>query len=183
MANKRGDEWQTPDWLFQALHKEFNFLLDAASTLENAKLSNFIGDGKERNGLTVAWSLFMELDKQYYGNGAVWCNPPYSNIQPWCEKANRETENGVTSVLLVPASTSTMWFYYCLKNAAEIRFITGAEKQGGRIPFIDPETGKAASGNLGGSMIVVFRPQGFFKRKQAKIKFITREELFKWQKN
>ena len=31
------DEWATPQWLFDALNKEFGFTLDVCSTHENAK--------------------------------------------------------------------------------------------------------------------------------------------------
>ena len=109
-------EWATPDDLYEAINKEFNFTLDAAATAENTKAPFFYD--KESNGLLSSWQGYT-----------VWLNPPYGSktakMVDWVIKAYNESLLGVTSVLLLPARTNTNWFHeYCFKYA-EVRFIRG----------------------------------------------------------
>lgn len=46
-------EWETPQWLFDELNKEFSFNLDVASTNENAKCE--IHFTQEDDGLQKNW--------------------------------------------------------------------------------------------------------------------------------
>jgi hypothetical protein len=41
----RGREWATPPEIFEPLHAEFGFTLDACATADNAKLPRFYGHG------------------------------------------------------------------------------------------------------------------------------------------
>lgn len=80
------------------------------------------------------------------GGRRVFCNPPYSSIARWVEKAYRETRTDNTIVvLLIPSRTDTKYFHNFIYNRAEIRFIKGRIKfnSKGNAPFP--------------SMIVVFR--------------------------
>lgn len=77
------------------------------------------------------------------GGRRVFCNPPYSNIRPFLERA-KEAD---VAVFLVPARTDTRWFHeIILPHAREIRFIKG------RLKF-----GTATTGAPFPSMVVVFR--------------------------
>ena len=81
------------------------------------------------------------------GGYRVFCNPPYSQISKWVEKAFYEskTDNTVI-VLLIPSRTDTRYFHDYIYNRAEIRFIKGRLKFGESInsaPFP--------------SMVVIFR--------------------------
>ena len=90
--------WPTPDSLFEKLDREFRFTLDVCALPENAKCSRFFTP--DDDGLLQPWQ------------GVVWCNPPYGNrINDWCEKAFRESHNGATVVILLPARTDTRWFH------------------------------------------------------------------------
>jgi phage N-6-adenine-methyltransferase len=91
-AETTGDSWQTPDDLFRAYDWEFGFTLDAAARSHNTKLPNFPPDG-----LVASW-----------GGERVWCNPPYSDIRPWMEKASRREAD--VAALLVPVRTGTDWW-------------------------------------------------------------------------
>ena len=75
-------EWETPQWLFDELDKEFHFTLDAAASKTNAKCSRFFN--KKDDALTQKWE------------GVVWCNPPYGkNVTgKWTEKALEENRGG-----------------------------------------------------------------------------------------
>lgn len=119
-------EWETPQQLFDELNAEFRFTLDACATPENAKCPVYYT--REQDGL-----------KQKWGVGTVWCNPPYGKgIIQWVKKACAETQNGVTTVMLLPARTDTQWFHDYVLPSAEMRFIRGRLKFGGgkyRAPF------------------------------------------------
>ena len=58
------DEWQTPQWLFDKLNKQYDFDFDCCATKENTKCESFS-------------SNFEYI--QSYGNVDVcWMNPPFS---------------------------------------------------------------------------------------------------------
>lgn len=121
---KQSDEWATPRDLFEELDKEFGFTLDVAATKQNALCANFFT--AEDDGLMQPWY------------GVVWCNPPYSQVAGWVEKAFRESQRGVTSVLLVASRTDTRWWHDFVLPHAEVRFIRGRVRFGtarNRAPF------------------------------------------------
>jgi phage N-6-adenine-methyltransferase len=141
LFSSQSDEWETPQDLFDELNKEFEFILDVCATRENAKCNNFYA--KELDGLKQSW--WMNCHGMPF---CVWCNPPYSQISEWVEKAYSEASIFTTVVMLIPARTDTRWFHkYIYKNpGCEIRFIKGRLKFSGSknsAPFP--------------SMIVIFR--------------------------
>jgi len=77
----------------------------------------------------------------------VFCNPPYSKISEWVEKAYREAkEDHTLIVLLIPARTDTRYFHNFIYQRAEIRFVKG------RLKFGDSSNSAPFP-----SMIVIFR--------------------------
>ncbi|EFG6463714.1 phage N-6-adenine-methyltransferase [Escherichia coli] len=87
-------------------------------------------------------------------HGAIWNNPPYSNIRPWVEKAAEQCiQQRQTVVMLVPEDMSVGWFSKALESVDEVRIITD-----GRINFIEPSTGLEKKGNSKGSMLLIWRP-------------------------
>jgi phage N-6-adenine-methyltransferase len=134
------DNWSTPIELFNELHEEFGFNLDACASDWNHKCENYFTE--EDNALKQDWYPF----------GSVWMNPPYSGNQlsAWVKKAHEESLKGGYIVGLVPVRTETGYFQnYCLKYA-ELRFIRG------RVHFTD-ENGKSGRPRFG-SVIIIFRP-------------------------
>lgn len=127
-------DWETPQWLFDQLNKEFNFTCDVAASPENAKVHFFIS--KETNALRQDWP------------GVCWCNPPYGKeIGLWVKKAHEETFNGVKTVMLIPDRTDTKYFHDYIYGKHEVRFLKGRLKFSGSknsAPFP--------------SMIVIFNP-------------------------
>lgn len=102
-VGKRGatdrDNLGTDPALFAALDERFGFTLDVAASSANAKCDRFYT--VEDDGLAQPWT------------GRVWCNPPYSQIRDWLEKAWREWLKGVRTadatspeliVILLPAN-------------------------------------------------------------------------------
>lgn len=122
-------EWETPQDVFDDLHREFAFTLDASASAENAKLDHFYT--KDDDALTKSW------------DGRVWCNPPYGRIvSKFLSKAVDEiTHNDRCEVVvfLLPARTCTRWFHDFVwderghhpRTAVSVRFLRGRLKFGG----------------------------------------------------
>ena len=111
MYLSKTDEWETPQDVFDALNAEFLFNLDAAASDSNHKCSLYYT--QESDGLQQSWEGFR-----------VFCNPPYSQIAAWVEKAFRETRHDKTLVcLLIPARTDTKYFHDFILHRSEIRFL------------------------------------------------------------
>lgn len=91
------DDRATPRDLFLLIDARFSFTVDVAATAESAKVQRYYD--REANGLVQSWS-----------GERVWCNPPYSNLRPWVEKAWRE-EAAELVVMLIPANrTDQPWW-------------------------------------------------------------------------
>ena len=134
-------EWPTPQWLFDALHKEFGFTLDPCSSHANAKCAKH--STPQEDGLRQTWS-----------EEVVFMNPPYgSAIAKWMAKAHAAaTHAGATVVCLVPARTDTAWWHrYAMKH--EIRLLRG------RLKF-----GEAKNSAPFPSALIVMRPASFVLR-------------------
>jgi len=104
-------EWETPQWLFDLLDKEFHFEIDVCASSKNHKCKKFFS--KKEDGLKQDWPE------------RCWLNPPYGReISDWMKKARIESEGGCTVVCLVPARPDTEWWWEnCIRG--EIRFIRG----------------------------------------------------------
>lgn len=168
------DFTQTPRWLFNALHLEFNFILDVAALPVSALCDRFLTP--DDDALTVDWGDHIEAEK---GSPWCWCNPPYSNIEPWVIKAINEQCNGIGTVMLVPQDQSAEW--YPGDAATEVRLITGYYDDGGkwhsgRISFVNAETGVEMKGNNKGSMLLIFAP-GYFG--PCRVQHVSKGELLR----
>ena len=141
LYSRGSDEWYTPQPLFDELNDEFHFNLDPCATPESAKCKTYFTI--EDDGLSKKW-----------GGYRVFCNPPYSEINKWVEKAYRETrEDNTVVVMLIPARTDTKYFHNFIYQRAEIRFVKGRVHFSGadRAPFP--------------SMIVIFRGANLKEKK------------------
>jgi phage N-6-adenine-methyltransferase len=129
------DEWATPQYVFDMLNDEFHFTLDAAASVENAKCEKFYT--KENDGLKMPW-----------GGEIVFCNPPYSQLRAWIQKARASLDFGATTVMLIPSRTDTAAFHNHIYKQpdTEIRFLRG------RLKFGDAKAGAPFP-----SMVVIFR--------------------------
>lgn len=147
------NSWGTDPAIFNALDREFRFNLDAAASPLNHKVDNYLT--KEDDALSVDWHLNITECKNlnYVDTLSVWINPPYGKgyIKKFMQKAIKEKAQGVTTVLLVPATLDAQWLP--IGDISEIRIVTG-----GRLSFYHPITDKKVNGNTKGSMFVIFRP-------------------------
>lgn len=96
------NNYATPDYLYRALDMEFQFDLDPCPL--NAEFD----PSAHPDGLKLDWD-----------GHRVFCNPPWSDITPWVEKAYKSR---CLTVFLVPARTDTTWFHILRNSPAELRF-------------------------------------------------------------
>lgn len=134
LYSSKSDEWSTPKELFDELNKEFEFTLDPCSTDDNHLCDKYYTI--QENGLIQGWE-----------SERVFCNPPYSEIAKWCEKAFYESKHPNTLiVMLIPSRTDTRYFHDYISHRTEIRFVKG------RLKF-----GNSKNSAPFPSMIVIFR--------------------------
>lgn len=111
---------------FAPLHERFGFTIDAAASSENARLERF-------------WSIEQDGLAQSWGEERVWCNPPYSNIEPWIIKARHEVDADLIVQLLPANRTEQGWWQrqvepYRDGNGGRLR----VEFLPGRMRFLKP---------------------------------------------
>lgn len=101
-VTKRGRMVKTDDRAihpddFAIWNERFRFTIDAAASTENARLPRF-------------WTAEQDALVQSWAGERIWCNPPYSDIRPWVEKAWQE-RNTELIVMLLPANrTEQGWW-------------------------------------------------------------------------
>lgn len=136
---KESDEYRTPPYLFRyASHLYGHIDVDLAATPENALCDRFFT--RDDSAFDFRWHLHGVRG---------WCNPPYSNIDPWVDKAIMEAEDGFHTIMLLPSLNGDSRDAVVLRNASELTLIIG------RISFIRP-SGKITKGNNRGSCLVSF---------------------------
>ena len=139
-ARAMREDWATPAHVFDPLHAEFRFTIDAAASHDNAKLPRY-------------WTVddADALEQPWPEGERVWLNPPYGarNLRVWMQKAYEAArDRGCTVVCLVPAYTGQPWWHECvIDKASDIRWIRG------RIKFV----GAAGSAPFP-SCVVIYRP-------------------------
>ncbi len=90
------DDRTTPDAEFSCFHKQYRFTIDAAASHHNARLPRY-------------WTIADDGLSQSWEGERVWCNPPFSNIEPWVVKAWNSDADLV--VMLLPANrTEQTWW-------------------------------------------------------------------------
>jgi len=135
---------ETPRWLFEALDREFHFVLDAAASDDNHLCTTYFTE--RDNALQQDWWPYRR----------VWCNPPYDtigkrNLIRWVAKGDVEGKRCLVAMLL-PSKTDTIWWHkYAAKG--EIRWVKG------RLQFGE-HSGKAPWA----SVVVIFSTWRFIVR-------------------
>lgn len=113
-TGKSSDAWRTPDRVFNNLHREFGFTIDAAASANNAKLPRF-------------WSRHDDALRQDWGGERVFCNPPYSEIPQFLAKA---PEADVSVMFVTSRTSNDYWIEHVWANpyCHEIRFVNRGVK-------------------------------------------------------
>ena len=109
---KESDEYGTPIHIYNYFHSVFNFDMDVCASKKNHKHENYITIKQDALNPKTPWGK------------SNWCNPPYSNILPWYERAINEAEtNRATTVFLSKWDHSTKHGQLALKHFRKIYFI------------------------------------------------------------
>lgn len=115
------DRATTPE-VFGPLHARFGFTVDVAALPHNAKLERYFTP--EQDGLAQTWD-----------GERVWCNPPYSSIEPWVVKAWASKAELV--VMILPANrTEQKWWQTHIEPRRDCSGGVRVEFLPGRIRFI-----------------------------------------------
>lgn len=119
--NSGQEAWRTPPWLFERLHAEFDFQVDAAAARGNA----LCGAAFSRNGFDgtefSSWRRAMNVNYVRF-----FLNPPFNNIPPFLACAAAAGDRGATVVCLLPARVEVAWMHDPVyPRARELRFIRG----------------------------------------------------------
>lgn len=169
MHSSSKSDWRTPFALYDALDQEFAFTLDVAAGAENALCDSYWD--VRCNGLTQPWTK------------TCFMNPPYSKkdhlpIDPWIDKAWRESQAGATIVGVLPFNPQTRWFRWYVMGleqnqgevfhaAAELRMLPH------RVTFNRPD-GTPADNAPGNTCIVIWKPNpGYVGPWQPAVRYWT----------
>lgn len=122
-ARKDVDDRATDPAVFAELHERFKFTIDVAASPHNKKCRRFYSE--KTDGLVRSWA-----------GERVWCNPPYSDIRPWVEKA---MESGAELVvMLLPANrTEQGWWQDLIEPTRDRDGGPRVEFLRGRMRFIN----------------------------------------------
>jgi phage N-6-adenine-methyltransferase len=159
MHIKPSDEWQTPQWLFDELNKEFNFCVDMCATLNNKKCKFWISDVLNIKDEDLDQLTCCNLEKT-----VGFMNPPYSFPKPFIERAWQISEI-YKVVCLVKADTSTKWWGIFwdydrinpdgtkggAKPGCEVRFLPR------RVKFVKPDGSESGAANFPSAIIIMDR--------------------------
>lgn len=165
------DVWETPQYFFELLDKEFHFDIDVAASDNNTKCSEYITEAQD--GLKQQWNLYSDLQPT-----KVFCNPPYKDIDKWIEKGFREgliLFNIV--VMLIPVRSDTQYWHEYIMKAKEVRLCKG------RINF--EINGKSQGSPNFASCVVVFDGEHeakfstMYHKEKDLIKYKSMEEWIK----
>lgn len=97
-ASDAVDDRATTPGVFDPLNARFAFTLDVAASAENTKCERYFTI--EDDGLAQSWA-----------GESVWCNPPYSSIGDWVQRAWSEYAATDGIVMLLPANrTEQSWW-------------------------------------------------------------------------
>lgn len=107
----RKQDLTTPRDFFVKLHERFCFTMDGAATTENRLLTRA--------------STLKRL--RPWSGERVFCNPPWSDIPPFLEKA----PTAELVVFLVPARVNARWFHRALELGARVEFFKPKLRFGG----------------------------------------------------
>lgn len=132
-AKDEVDDRQVTPADFAPLNDRFGFTIDVAASDTNALLPRY-------------WTVAHDALSMSWAGERVWCNPPYSNIEPWLEKAWHEwvSPGADLIVMLLPANrTEQGWWQRNVEPSLRLRNTEGrsnlrVEFLAGRMRFIRP---------------------------------------------
>lgn len=150
---KLRQEWETPPEFWEAVNMIFKFQVDVCCNDENTKCPYFIS----HRSLSVEFGWVGRFEKNYYGReidhlSRAWCNPGFSDVLPWHEKAFAQAQlhpSAIVVVIGIPGA-SQEWYRFAQTHADEIIDLSP------RVHFLAPWPLKQSSNNRE-SMLFVYR--------------------------
>lgn len=117
---KSRQDYGTPPAFLEALKRRLcieEFSIDLAASEGNAVAHNYYTEATDALSPDIIWNPY---------DGWAFCNPPYSHITPWVEKASEEFVNrGAKVAMLVPAAVGANWWYNYVDGIASVLFLNG----------------------------------------------------------
>lgn len=104
------ERWQTPPEVWEPLHAEFNFDLDAAADSETKRLPRYLIDA---------------LSPEPWAGERIFLNPPYGRkLEPFVRRAADEAFLNKVVVALIPFRCRAAWWHDAvIGRAIEVRCI------------------------------------------------------------
>lgn len=142
-TKQQKDSYQTPVEFFDYYNYQHQITIDLFASKDNALAAEFY----------TLENSFFDASPADLTDYVCWANPPYSNPKKYI-KSLVELFNATRCkiIVLLPVDFSTEWFGLVLNNATEINYIVG-----GRIPFVNPVTGKGEK-IMRGNLVAIFDP-------------------------
>jgi phage N-6-adenine-methyltransferase len=142
---------QTPPWLYESIQEFLGvlFVLDVCANGATAKTGYYYSlEERGEDSLKLPWS-----DTNF-------CNPPFSDIIPWIEKAKQEALLGNSTAMIFPDNTETRYSrlaYDYADTVVHMPFRVNFLKPDG-VPFLDKKGNK--QGPQFPCVLVWFTPLG-----------------------
>lgn len=106
----------TPPELVTAVERRFGALrFDLAANEDNAICTGWLGPGSDyaTDAFSVDWAGM-------WTRGYAWLNPPFDDIAPWARKCVLSARDGAFVLMLVPASTGSIWYARYVQGHARV---------------------------------------------------------------
>ncbi len=123
------DDRETVPEDFAVFDRRFEFSIDAAASDHNHKCERYFT--AEDDGLRQPWE-----------GERVWCNPPFSNIEPWVRKAWAEVAADVIVMLLPANRCEQPWWQSLVEPYRDGGGRLTTEFLPGRMRFMAPGDGR-----------------------------------------
>ena len=155
-------ELATPPDFWSVINAEFEFQIDVCAHAGNTKCDRYIDCEIDALSVESPWlALSITKHKMRNGSGLVWkeqdlhrawCNPGFSNVLPWHQRAHAEAQKHPNNVVVVIglAGGSQDWFKFAMENASEVRALAD------RVRYVPPQ-GIEDKGNSRESWVFVYR--------------------------
>lgn len=144
-ASDQSDGWYTPHWMIDAARLVLGRIdIDPATcAAAQAIVQAETWYTATEDGLVQPW------------RGAVWCNPPYSDVTPWSDRMVRLYQSGEieAGMMLVNCSCSPKWAPPLWKNADAVCLL------GRRVNFWHPTKTNANGSYDRDSVLFYFGPK------------------------
>lgn len=128
------ERWMTPPEVWEPLHAEFRFDLDAAADAQTARLPRYLTDA-------------LEID---WPGERIWLNPPYGRkLEPFVRKAAEEAMKGKLVVALIPFRCRAAWWHECvIAKATQVRCVRK------RVDFLRPDGSRGSCGSCDSCIVI-----------------------------